>query len=1168
MMKTDDINDQAITKDKIRDGNITSEKLADGAVSTDKLPDGAIKTPKIADENITTSKLAEASVVTSKIADQNVTKEKIADQSVDNSKLSPSAVTYDKVKDKAIITEKLNDRSVTTEKVEEKAITNAKIGDSAVDGRVISEASVEKKHLANDSVATEKLQDSAITSDKIHIHAVTEEKIKDSAISNSKLAENSVGTSKIKDGNVTNEKVANNTLTIDKLDPELRKSIQAATGLPENLVEVIQDVDVEVKSLHTKDEDLQSQITDKQQQITAHDKDIESLQNRSTQMEQSINNIAVTGGASVANTVAYSNTASGLVSINAQGAIDELAAKNATKAEKAEVKAELEKKFNKESILQESGEAEDKVMSQKAVSNKLSNLSARQHFVDNCLRQIYVTESDFESYEKVIDKLGIYHLGIPNLSNMNYTYAVEEPWAGYKPRTYKFKDTDPKGNRYTSFLLKGDPSDLNGDFCNARVWDADGNFIWSAKLARGTWELSLPLGYEIELYQNIGSTSTESDFARMKQKFFEESGYFDNSLRALSHRLSLIEDDSLLGSYLRADSPTATIYKNIDKIASWSALAAISFIDLSSIGFAPKTIKIENVTDFAKGVVEVALCKNDDIRDAANQTSDNYGLLVDIKNPEMNSAYDSAEDSVTLSSDDYNFSTYPWLIISFSLTDNTVVTIDGKNMRRIVYGIKNKHLELLNVNISNEATKREHGDSLMLERQQFVDNCLRQIYVTESDFESYEKVIDKLGIYHLGIPNLSNMNYTYAVEEPWAGYKPRTYKFKDTDPKGNRYTSFLLKGDPSDLNGDFCNARVWDADGNFIWSAKLARGTWELSLPLGYEIELYQNIGSTSTESDFARMKQKFFEESERGNAKNGINPWAGKCIAFYGDSVTYIGQGTGTSMGHASRPFAAEWGNNWQLYIAKYLDLKEFYSRGVGSAMYEYQDWVQYAHTETGYSGDRPYPFISFDKAEEKEGFTKTHGYLAAWDRIKAQFPASIKDTIDAIFITDSNSASNHTSDDFETPAFIEGATKDSDWAADSTYNVFGGDYDITTFAGAICSMIMKLQAWMPNAQIIIGSQISGRGDDSISGAVSGRNFTKLDEARRGMYCAEKTRKVAGMMSIPYIPVWETMSVNPLNRNGKISDIVHPYTKAGGYRVGKTIAQYLMNFTPSEPPV
>lgn len=250
MMKTDDINDQAITKDKIRDGNVTTEKLAEGAVSTDKLPDGAVKTEKIADENVTTSKLADGAVSTSKIADQNVTKEKIADQSVDNSKLSPEAVTYDKVKNKAIITEKLNDRAVTTEKVEEKAITNTKIGDSAVDGRTISEASVEKKHLANDSVATEKLQDSAITSDKIHTDAVTEEKIKDSSVSNSKLADNAVGTSKIKDGNITNEKVANNTITLDKLDTELRKAIESATGLPDNLVEMIQNVDENLAKLN------------------------------------------------------------------------------------------------------------------------------------------------------------------------------------------------------------------------------------------------------------------------------------------------------------------------------------------------------------------------------------------------------------------------------------------------------------------------------------------------------------------------------------------------------------------------------------------------------------------------------------------------------------------------------------------------------------------------------------------------------------------------------------------------------------------------------------------------------------------------------------------------------------------------------------------------------
>ena len=173
MMKTDDINDQAITKDKIRDGNVTTEKLAEGAVSTDKLPDGAVKTEKIADENITTSKLADGAVSTSKLADQNVTKEKIADQSVDNSKLSPEAVTYDKVKDKAIITEKLNDRAVTTEKVEEKAITNAKLGDQSVDGRVVREASIESKHIGNNAVSTSKIASRSVTTEKIAHNSVS-----------------------------------------------------------------------------------------------------------------------------------------------------------------------------------------------------------------------------------------------------------------------------------------------------------------------------------------------------------------------------------------------------------------------------------------------------------------------------------------------------------------------------------------------------------------------------------------------------------------------------------------------------------------------------------------------------------------------------------------------------------------------------------------------------------------------------------------------------------------------------------------------------------------------------------------------------------------------------------------------------------------------------------
>lgn len=250
MMKTDDYNDQSVTKDKLRDGNVTTEKLADGSVNTDKLSDGVITTPKIANQNVTTEKMADAAIVTSKIADQNVTREKIADQSVDNSKLSPKAVTYDKLNDKSVITEKLNDRAVTTEKVEEKAITNPKLGDQSVDGRVVREGTLETKHLANESVTTEKVARKSITKDKIAEGAVDETLVKDGSIVNSKLSKNAVSTDKIENGSVTNDKLASGTLKIDKFDPELRKAIESATGLPDNLVGMIQDVDESLAKLN------------------------------------------------------------------------------------------------------------------------------------------------------------------------------------------------------------------------------------------------------------------------------------------------------------------------------------------------------------------------------------------------------------------------------------------------------------------------------------------------------------------------------------------------------------------------------------------------------------------------------------------------------------------------------------------------------------------------------------------------------------------------------------------------------------------------------------------------------------------------------------------------------------------------------------------------------
>lgn len=336
---------------QIADKAVTTEKLENESVTTDKLDAASVTTDKVADANITTSKLADSSVETEKINNKAVTTDKLNDGAVVNSKLSPNAVTSEKIKNESIITEKLNDRAVTTEKVEEKAITNTKLGDQSVDGRVVREASLETKHFANESVTTEKVARKSITKDKLADNAVDVSQVVDGSIGNAKLSPDSVTTEKIKDGSVTNEKIADNTLGIGKFDPELRKTIQAATGLPEDLNQMIQDVDQSIKQLHEKDTDLQSQIDDKQQQITANDDDISLLQTRSTQMEEAIKGISASGGASQASAVTYENTESGLDSVTAQGAIDELASK----------------KFNKENIAQEFGDSKDKVVSQFAL---------------------------------------------------------------------------------------------------------------------------------------------------------------------------------------------------------------------------------------------------------------------------------------------------------------------------------------------------------------------------------------------------------------------------------------------------------------------------------------------------------------------------------------------------------------------------------------------------------------------------------------------------------------------------------------------------------------------------------------------------------------------------------------------------------------------------------
>ena len=229
--------------------------------------------------------------------------------------------------------------------------------------------SLDKKVNATDKLETQQIKDGAITNEKLAADSVSNTNLQDGSVSNEKLEDGSITNDKLAENSITKDKLQDKTIGVEKLDNELRQAIAAATGLPEDLVETIQNVDDTLK-------DHQSQLDDKQQQITANDEDISLLQTRSTQMEETIKGIAATGGASVASAVTYDNTTSQLTSVNIQGAVDELQGS----------------KIDKTSILQESGDSENKVISQKAVSDKLSDLSSE---IENTgVRTINVSEDN------------------------------------------------------------------------------------------------------------------------------------------------------------------------------------------------------------------------------------------------------------------------------------------------------------------------------------------------------------------------------------------------------------------------------------------------------------------------------------------------------------------------------------------------------------------------------------------------------------------------------------------------------------------------------------------------------------------------------------------------------------------------------------------------------
>lgn len=250
--------------------------------------------------------------------------------------------------------EKKKYNSILVSGRKDETLTYSKYVKDEESGESVKE-SLDKKVNVTDELTTQQIKDGAITNEKMAADSVGNTNLQDGSVSNEKLEDGSITNEKLAENSITKDKLKDNTIGVEKLDPELRQTINAATGLPENLVETIQNIDDTLKN-------HQSQLDDKQQQITDNDEDISLLQTRSTQMEETIKSIAATGGASQATAVTYNNEKSKLAAVNIQNAVDEVVDKTAIKDEEGTVVETPFHYIQNEEFIFAKVDAEDKLL--------------------------------------------------------------------------------------------------------------------------------------------------------------------------------------------------------------------------------------------------------------------------------------------------------------------------------------------------------------------------------------------------------------------------------------------------------------------------------------------------------------------------------------------------------------------------------------------------------------------------------------------------------------------------------------------------------------------------------------------------------------------------------------------------------------------------------------
>lgn len=320
----------------------------------------------------------------------------------------------------------------------------------------------------------------------------------------------------------------------------------------------------------------------------------------------------------------------------------------------------------------------------------------------------------------------------------------------------------------------------------------------------------------------------------------------------------------------------------------------------------------------------------------------------------------------------------------------------------------------------------------------------------------------------------------------------------------------------------------------------------------GSNIKIYNDkLYVTDPDGYIVCMVDKNGVHTTKVNSKDVLkNSWGGKVMATYGDSITAVNNGD------FEYPFnPTEY--NWGLEVAKFFSMGKEYGRGIGGTSFRYRDHggpVAWVDTITGqYVGrNDSYNYDNYT-GEIPAGCTKVRGDGSSWLRLSSMFPSTIRGTIDVILIMFHNDFNYDMDTDVE---WIPNDATDPEWAASTQYTALGGDYNIGTVKGGIASVVMKLQALMPQATIILMTPIGGV---YTSSGVNTGNFNNTETAKMKKL-ADCVMDVAQRMSTPCINVYGNCGINTLNRSIYISDTIHPYTVAGRKKIGRAVSSGLIS--------